>query len=187
MPMVMCYLVEAGFRRAMGLSLESGRFVTDADDEHVPIVVDVDDAFAHLYFPHENPVGKRINISGFDVQAEIIGVVHHVKQWGLGADPASAVEGQIYYPFMQLPEKLMPLAANGVAVVLRTHGAAGPVVAELRRVVSEVEPGDVIYDVKGLDDVLATSLAPRRVTMMLLGAFAVLALVLACVGLYGVV
>lgn len=187
MPMTMCYLVESGFRRAMGLSLERGRFVSDADDEHAPVVVDIDDAFARLYFPHENPVGKRIDITGFDVQAEIVGVVGHVKQWGLGADPASAVEGQIYYPFMQLPEKLMPLAANGVAVVLRTRGAPGPVVAAVRRAVGTVEPGDVIYDVKGLDDILATSLAPRRLTMTLLGAFAVLALVLACVGLYGVI
>ena len=187
MPMTMVYLVESGFRRAMGVTLERGRFVSDADDEHASIVVDVDDAFARLYFPGENPIGRRINITGFDVQAEIIGVVAHVKQWGLGADPASAVEGQIFYPFMQLPEKLMPLAAGGVAVVLRTRGAPGAVVADVGRAVSSVEPGDVVYDVKTLDDVLASSLAPRRVTMMLLGVFAGLALVLACVGLYGVI
>jgi predicted permease len=187
MPMTMCYLVESGFRRAMGLSLERGRFVSDADDEHAAIVVDVDQIFARTYFPNENPVGKRINITGFDVRAEIVGVVRHVKQWGLGTDPASAVEGQIYYPFMQLPEKLMPLAAGGVAVVLRTRSRPGPVVADVRRAVNTVEPGDVIYDVKTFDDILATSVAPRRLTMMLLGAFALLALVLACVGLYGVI
>ena len=187
MPMTMCYLVESGFRRAMGLSLERGRFVSDADDEHAAIVIDVDDMFARTYFPNENPVGKRININGFDVQAEIVGVVRHVKQWGLGTDPASAVEGQIYYPFMQLPEKLMPLAAGGVAVVLRTRARPGAVVADVRRAVNIVEPGDVIYDVKTFDDILATSVAPRRITMILLGAFAVLALMLACVGLYGVI
>ncbi|HTI61916.1 MAG TPA: ABC transporter permease [Gemmatimonadaceae bacterium] len=187
MPMVMCYLVESGFRGAMGLSLERGRFVSDADDERAPVVVDVDDVFARTYFPNENPVGKRINIAGFDVQAEIVGVVAHVKQWGLGTDPASAVEGQIYYPFMQLPEKLMPLAADGVAIVLRTRSTPGAVMVDVRRVVGAVEPGDVIYNVSTFDEILATSLAPRRVAMTLLGAFAVLALVLACVGLYGVI
>jgi predicted permease len=186
LPMVMCYLVEAGFRQAMGLSLERGRFVADADDEHSPVVVDIDDAFARLYFPDENPIGKRINLTGFDVQAEIVGVVAHVKQWGLGADPASAVEAQIFYPFMQLPDKLMPLAAGGVAVVMRTRGTSGAIMTAVRRAVTAAEPGDVVYDVKSLDDILATSLAPRRLTMILLGAFAVLALVLACVGLYGV-
>ena len=187
MPMTMVYLVESGFRRAMGVTLERGRFVSDADDEHAPIVVDIDDAFARVYFPGENPIGRRINITGFDVQAEIIGVVAHEKQWGLGADPASAVEGQIFYPFMQLPEKLMPLAAGGVAVVLRTRGAPAAVIADVGRAVSSVEPGDVVYDVNTLNQILATSLAPRRVTMMLLGVFAGLALVLACVGLYGVI
>ena len=187
MPMAMVYLVESGFRRAMGVSLERGRFVSDADDEHAPVAIDIDDAFARLYFPGENPIGKRVNITGFDVQAAIVGVVAHVKQWGLGADPASAVEGQIFYPFMQLPEKLMPLASGGVAVVLRARGAPGAVIADVRRAVSSVEPGDVIYDATTLEDILRKSLAPRRVTMMLLGAFAALALALACVGLYGVI
>lgn len=187
MPMTMCYLVESGFRRAMGLALKQGRFVTDADDEHAPVVIDVDEAFARLYFPNESAIGQRINIAGFEVQAEIVGIVGHVKQWGLGADPATAVEGQIFYPFMQLPDKLMPLAADGVAVVLRTHGVPETVLAGVRRAVDAVEPGDVVYDVRTLDGILATSLAPRRLTMILLGAFAALALVLACVGLYGVI
>lgn len=63
----------------MGVSLERGRFVSDADDEHASVVVDIDDAFARLYFPGENPIGRHINITGFDVQAEIVGVVAHVK------------------------------------------------------------------------------------------------------------
>src|SRR6185312_12052864 len=70
MPQTMCYLVEAGFRQAMGLRLEGGRFVTARDDERSPVVVDIDDVFARTYFPNENPIGKRINITGFDVQAE---------------------------------------------------------------------------------------------------------------------
>jgi predicted permease len=187
MPQTMCYLVEGGFRQAMGVRLERGRFVTPQDDERSPRVVDIDDAFARTYFPNENPIGKRINLAGFDVQAEIVGVVHHVKQWGPAADPTSAIEAQIYYPFMQLPEKLMPMVADAVAVVLRTKSDPTAVMAAVRRAVADLEPGDVIYRVQTMDDVLASSLAARRLSMMLLSVFAVLALVLACAGIYGVI
>jgi len=187
MPQTMCYLVEGGFREAMGVRLERGRFVTPRDDERAPLVVDIDDVFARTYFPGESPIGKRINIAGFDVQAEIVGVVHHVKQWGLDADPSAAIEAQIYYPFMQLPEKLMPMVADAVAVVLRTRSEPAEVMTAVRRAVGDVEPGVVIYRVQTLDDVLAGSVAARRLSMILLSVFAILALILACVGIYGVI
>ncbi len=187
MPQVMFYLVESGFQQAMGTTLQRGRFVTPQDDEHAPLVVDIDDAFARTYFPNQNPVGRRINIASFDVQAEIIGVVGHIKQWRLDADPKSAVEAQIYYPFMQLPEKMMPLVANAVAVVLRTRGDPASVMSDVREATNAFESGDVIYAVQTMDDVIANSYAARRLSMMLLGVFAAMALILACVGIYGVI
>jgi predicted permease len=187
MPQVMFYLVEAGFQPAMGITLERGRFVTAQDDEHSPLVVDIDDAFARTYFPNQNPIGRRINIASFDVQAEIVGVVGHIRQWRLDADPKSAVEAQLLYPFMQLPEKMMPLVANAVAVVLRTHGDPAAVMSSVRTVTNAFEPGDVVYAVQTMDDVIANSYAARRLSMMLLGVFAALALILACVGIYGVI
>ncbi len=187
MPQAMFYLVEAGFRQAMGVTLERGRFITPQDDEHAPVVVDIDDVFARTYFPQENPIGKRIHIAGFDVQAEIVGVVGHVKQWGLDADAKSAIEAQFDYPFMQLPEKLMPLAADAVAVVLRTEGDPTGVMDAVRRAVAEIDPREVVYNVQTMDEVVSNSFAARRLSMILLGAFAALALVLACVGIYGVI
>jgi putative ABC transport system permease protein len=187
MPQTMVYLVENGFREAMGVRLERGRFVTPQDDEHAAIVVDIDDAFARTYFPDENPIGKRINLVGFDVQAEIVGIVHHVKQWGLDADPGSAIEAQVYYPFMQLPEKLMPMVADAVAVVLRARSDPTEVMAAVRRAVGALEPSDVIYRVQTMDDVVASSFAARRLSMILLSGFSMLALALACVGIYGVI
>ncbi len=133
MPQAMFYLVEAGFEQAMGITLQRGRFVTPQDNENAPVVIDIDDVFAHTYFPRENPIGKRVNLTQFNVQAEIVGVVGHVKQWGPGADSKSAVEAQFYYPFMQLPEKLMPMAASGVAVVLRTAGDPAAIMKLVRR------------------------------------------------------
>jgi predicted permease len=187
MPQAMFYLVEAGFQQAMGVTLERGRFITPQDDEHAPVVVDIDDVFARTYFPHQNSIGKRINLAGFNVQAEIVGVVGHVKQWGLDADAKSAIEAQFDYPFMQLPEKLMPLAADAVAVVLRTEGDPTAVMGSVRRAVEEIDPREVVYNVQTMDEVVSNSFAARRLSMILLGVFAALALVLACVGIYGVI
>jgi predicted permease len=187
MPQAMFYLAEAGFQQAMGVTLERGRFITPQDDENAPVVVDIDDVFARTYFPHENPIGQHIHIEGFGVQAEIVGVVGHVKQWGLDADPKSAIEAQFDYPFMQLPEKLMPLAADAVAVVLRTEGDPTAVMESVRRAVQEVDPREVVYNVQTMNEVVSNSFAARRLSMILLGVFAALALVLACVGTYSVI
>jgi len=187
MPQAMFYLVESGFRQAMGITLERGRFVADQDNEKSPTVVDIDDVFARAYFPHQNPIGQHIHFAEFDNEAEIVGVVRHVRQWGPGNDPKSAVEAQFFYPFMQVPEKLMPLLAGQVGVVLRTQGDPAAVMGQVRHAVAEIDPGDVVYGVETLDDVIATSLAARRLSMMLLGIFASLALALACVGIYGVI
>ena len=187
MPQAMFYLVEAGFQQAMGVTLERGRFITAQDDEHAPVVVDIDDVFARTYFPQENPIGKRIHIAGFEVQAEIVGVVGHVKQWGLDADAKSAIEAQFDYPFMQLPEKLMPLAADAVAVVVRTEGDPTLVMPAVRRAVAEIDPREAVYNVQTMDEVVSHSFAARRLSMILLGVFAALALALACVGIYGVI
>lgn len=187
MPQSMFYLAEAGFQQAMGITLQRGRFITSQDNENAPVVIDIDDAFARTYFPHEDPIGKHVHLEQFNVDAEIVGVVGHVKQWGPGGDAASAIQAQFFYPFMQLPEKLMPLAAGGAAVVLRTQGDPAAIMGAVRRAVAEHDPREIIYGVQTMQGVLAGSLAPRRLSMLLLTAFAVLALVLCCIGIYGVI
>ncbi|MBV8208043.1 MAG: ABC transporter permease [Acidobacteria bacterium] len=186
MPGAMFYLAEAGFQQAMGITLARGRFISSQDDERTPPVVDIDDVFARTYFPGEDPIGKHIHLEQFGVEAEIIGVVGHVRQWGLDRDPQGAIEAQFYYPFMQLPERLMPLVAKAVAVVLRTPADPRLVMAQVRRAVASINPGEVIYNVETMEEVVATSFAARRLSMVLLSVFAALALVLASVGIYGV-
>jgi len=181
------FLVESGFQQAMGITLQRGRFVTDQDNENTLIVIDIDDSFARMYFPDQDPIGKRINFTEFNVQAEIVGLVGHVKQYGLDTDPKGSIQAQFFYPFMQLPEKLMPLVAKSVAVVLRIQGDPTAVMGQVRETVKEIDPSQVIYNVQTMDDVVATSYAARRLTMILLGVFAALALALACVGIYGVI
>jgi predicted permease len=187
MPQAMFYLVEEDFSRAMGMTLKRGRFITVHDNENAPLVIDIDDVFARTYFPDENPIGKRVNLTQFNVQAEIVGVVGHLKQWGPGGDAKSAIEAQFYYPFMQLPEKLMRLAAGGVAVVLRAAGDPTAVMKSVRGAVREIGSQEVIYSVQTLDEVVADSLSARRLAMVLLAIFAGLALLLCCAGTYGVI
>ena len=187
MPGAMFYLVEAGFEQAMGITLERGRFVTPQDNENTPLVIDIDDVFARMYFPHEDPIGRRVNLTQFNVQAEIVGVVGHIKQWGPGADEKGAIQAQFFYPFMQLPEKLMRLAAGGVAVVLRIEGNPAGVMRQVRNAVEQIDSREVIDGVQTLDEVIAGSLAPRRLSMILLAIFAGLAVLLSCVGVYGVI
>jgi predicted permease len=181
------FLVESGFREAMGITLLRGRFVTDQDNENTPIVIDIDDNFASTYFQGQDPIGKYINFTEFNVQAEVVGIVGHVKQYALDADPPGALQTQFFYPFMQIPEKVMSLVAKSVAVVLRTHGDPTSIMGQVRETVREIDPHEVIYNVQTMDDVIATSYAARRFTMFLLTGFAVLAMMLACVGIYGVV
>jgi len=187
MPQAMFYLVESGFQQAMGVTLQRGRFITPMDSEHAPMVIDIDDVFARTHFPGEDPIGKRVNLTQFNVQAEIVGIVGHIRQWGPGADDASAIEAQFFYPFMQLPEKLMSHTAGGVAVVLRTAGDPGAVMQQVREGVARIDSRDLVYNVQTMDDVIAGSLAARRLSMMLLGVFAALAMALACIGIYGVI
>jgi len=187
MPQSMYYLVEAGFEQAMGIILERGRFITAQDNENAPVVIDIDDVFARSIFGDEDPIGKRVNLTQFNVQAEIVGVVGHIKQWGPGADESSSIRAQFFYPFMQLPEKLMPMVANSVAVVLRTAGDPAAVMALVRREVEQIDSREVIYGVRTMNEVIEGSFAARRLSMILLAIFAALALVLSCVGIYGVI
>jgi len=181
------YLAEAGFQQAMGITLQRGRFITPQDDEHASRVIDIDDVFARTYFPNQDPVRKRVNLEQFDVQAEIVGVVAHVKQWGPAADEKSAIQAQFFYPFMQLPEKLMPLVANGVAVVVRTNSDPAAVMGQVRAAIRELDPREVIYNVQTMEELWSSSMASRTFSMILLSIFAALALAVACVGLYGVI
>ncbi|HTB96102.1 MAG TPA: ABC transporter permease [Terracidiphilus sp.] len=187
MKQAMFYLVESGFQQAMGMTLLRGRFVSDHDDENSPVVVDIDDAFARTYFPDQNSVGRHIHLALFDKEAEIVGVVGHVRQWGPGNDPKSVIEAQFYYPFMQMPESLMAGVADGVAVVLRTREEPAALMGAVRSAATEVDSGAVIYSVETMTEVISKSLATRRLSMILLGSFATLALFLSCVGIYGVI
>lgn len=181
------YIVEPDYLRVLGIPLERGRFFNSLDNERSSLVVAIDEVFAQKYFPGENPVGKHINIDRFDQPAEIVGVVGHVKQWGLDRDDTESLRAQIYVPCMQMPDPFIAMAPSGGQVVLRSNGAVPDLYVSIRRANAEMSGEQVLYNPQTMEQVISDSLAPRSFSMILLGAFAALALLLASIGIYGVI
>jgi len=182
------YVVGPDYLKVMGIRLLRGRFFTERDDEHSPPVVVLDEAFARQYFPNDNPVGKSVHLEILekDTKAEIIGVVGHVKQWGIASDDARLLQAQVYFPFMQLPDELMSGVPSGVQVLVRTAGRASAVFDPIRHAVQDMDSQQVAFGAQTMEDAIAVSIASQRYTAIILGIFAALALLLSCVGVYGV-
>ena len=180
------YIVEPGYLKAMEIPLLRGRFFTNQDNEHSPRVVVVDDVFARKYFPNENPVGKRILRDDASPE-EIVGVVGHVKQWGLDADDTEKLRAQIYIPCMQMPDAFITMQASGSTVIIRSRQAGTGLLDSIRHASQQISSEQIIFNPQTMDQIIADSLAERRFPMILFGAFAALALLLASVGIYGVI
>lgn len=180
------YIVEPGYLKAMEIPLLRGRFFTNQDNEHSPRVVVVDDVFARKYFPNENPLGKRILRDDASPE-EIVGVVGHVKQWGLDADDTEKLRAQIYIPCMQMPDAFITMQASGSTVIIRSRQAGTGLLDSIRHASQQISSEQIIFNPQTMDQIIADSLAERRFSMILFGAFAALALLLASVGIYGVI
>ena len=181
MNMALVYRVEPGYLTAMGIPLKQGRFFSDQDDERSQSVVVIDEVFARKYFGDADPVGKRIHQDGQDPQ-QIVGVVGHVKQWSIDSDEEQTLQAQLYEPFRQVS-----VGWAGVGVVMRSEGGASAPFDSIRRIVQSHNKQNVISRPQTMNEVIAASLARQRFSMILLDAFAVVALLLASLGLYGVI
>jgi predicted permease len=180
------YIVDPGYLDVMGIPLRSGRFFTPQDDERAPLVAVVDDVFARQYFRGEDPIGKRIVLNNGERKLEIIGVVNHVKQWGLDLDDTNSLRAQLYIPCMQMPDDFIAME-NGSQMVVRYRGALATTLDAIRRTNRNISNQQVIYSDQTMESIVAESITSRRFAMILLGAFAALALILASIGTYGVI
>ena len=182
------YIVGPDYLKVMSIPLKRGRFFTTHDDEHSTPVVVVDEVFASRYFPSQDAIGKRIHIKGFDQPAEIVGVVAHVIQWGLDSDETQQLRSELYVPTMQMPEQFLKMIASGTTLVVRSNPAAAPGLGEqVRRLSSQMSSLQVVFGMQTMDEIISVSLASRRFSMILLASFAALALLLAAIGIYGVI
>ncbi len=189
MSWVIDYVVDPDYLQIMQTPLRSGRFFTARDDENAPRVIVIDDVLARQYFPNEDPVGKHLflEIGQANIQAQIIGLVAHVNQWGLDTDNTERLRAQLYFPFMQLPDPTMALAPTGMRMVVRTRTAAPGIFDSIRHNVQKKNSEQVVYGAQTMPEVISDSTATRRFSAVLLGSFALVALLLSGVGIYGVI
>lgn len=165
--------VTEGYFGTLGIPLLKGRAFSETDDTaSVPVVV-INETMVRRFFPEGDAVGKRIQIN--EAWREVVGVVGTVKNYGLDADDRY----QTYLPVRQINPDLLTL-------VVRTDGDPSSLTSPLRRAVSAADPNVPVYGVRTFQDLLDASLSRRRFTLALLGGFASLALLLAAVGVYGV-
>ena len=196
-PLMEACLVTPDYFRAMNIPLKSGRYFTDRDDRSflrdkdlskmsdmertmagVNSVI-IDEEFARRYWPNEEAVGKRIRLGGDDPRArvlDVVGVVGRVKMEGLSQD-SNRVQG--YFPFNQLGN-------GGMTVIVKGQSDPNQLISSLRQQVKAVDPDQPIYNIRTMDEIRSESVASERLNLTLLSIFAGIALILAIVGIYGV-
>ncbi|MDE3198346.1 MAG: ABC transporter permease [Acidobacteriota bacterium] len=184
-PVALATCVTPEYLKTMGLELREGRFFNEQDRPNTAPVAVVDDMLARQTFGEAAAAGRRIWIDGFTDPLEIVGVVRHVRHWGLAQDDGNQIHAQIYYPFAQLPDRYVRRWSELMSIAVRTRDAPGTVVDTLRQVIGS--GGDrAVYEVQTMEQLAAASVARQRFLLVLFGAFSGVALALACVGIYGV-
>jgi putative ABC transport system permease protein len=196
-PLLEACLASPDYFETMGIPLIKGRYFTEQDNRsHVTEemkkgktenqlmglgvnAIIIDEEFANKYFPGEDPIGKQIRMGGSDPSnpmMNVVGVVGRVKMDGLNTD-SNRVQG--YFPFRQLP-------FSGMTVIIKATGDPNALVAAARKQILAVDSDQPIYEIRTMDEIKSESITTERLNLTLLGIFAGVALVLALVGIYGV-
>jgi len=178
-------IVTPDYLNAMQTPLRRGRFFTEGDNLASSPVVVIDDVLAKHIFPGQDPVGQRFSIMVLG-PVQVVGVAGHIKYWGLDSDDTAKIRDQIYFPFTQVPDKFMSGALVGLTLMVRSGPEPLSLVPAVRAQVAGPTQDQPIYAVRKMEQIISESLAERRFTMLMLIIFAAAALLLAAVGIYGV-
>lgn len=180
--------VSPDYLKVMRLALRHGRFLTEQDQLGREGVAVIDEAMAQQAFPGEDPIGKHLWIGlGFGSDpVRVVGVVDHVLQSGPAGDDQAKVRAQLYYPLAQVPDKYLPRWSQLMSIAVRSHGDPSALLKSMRLSVREAGDNRVLYQVRTLEELSEGTIAQQRFLLLLFAIFAGLALLLACVGIYGV-
>jgi predicted permease len=172
--------VSPGYFATMKIPVKRGRVFTDQDRSNTTAVALIDETLAREYWPNQDPIGQHISSGGPKTPwATIVGVVGHTKTSDLAAD---VVKGRYYYPLLQ-----QSFSFPFTTFIARTDADPARLTSPLREAVRAIDPSLAVSRIKLLSDLVSASLAPRRFVVTLLGIFAGLALLMAVIGLYGVI
>src|SRR5690349_21560482 len=198
LPMVLASSATPDYLKVMGIPLLEGRFFDDHDRLGSELVIVVDDVLAKSAFGGKDALGKSLWIPDMpcvqltdafvDCSApyKIIGVVGHVRYWGLAGDDQAQVRAQLYYPFAQVAPPFLRRWSQLMSIAVRTRVPPLTVVELLRQELRGAASDQVLYQVRTMEQLAHNSLALQRFLLLLFGIFAALALALACIGIYGV-
>jgi putative ABC transport system permease protein len=169
-------VVSPDYFRSMGIPIVRGRAFTELDAMNAQSVGIVSESAARYFWPGEDPIGKLTQVGAQLGWSPVVGVAADVHQHALGDPPPLT----IYVPYAQDPWPFMSL-------VVRTSVEPASAASAVQRAIHLVDNDQPVYNVSTMDDVVAASVSPQRMRMLLLGLFAVAAVTLACVGIYGVI
>ena len=182
-PLASYLAVTPSFFDAMGMRLVRGRALTDRDNENSPLAVVVNQTLVNRYFSGQDAIGKRLEIGFSDPPRwrEIVGIVADVRSNGLDQD--SPV--QVFAPYFQMPS-FPSSTVSPITVLARTAGEPGPIATPMRAAILEVDRSQPVFAIQPMTEIVAKSVAQRRLSLILLAFFAASALLLAAIGVYGV-
>lgn len=184
MPETLLYIISPDYLRVMGIPLLRGRFFTSQDNAQSPRVGVIDEDFARRHFADQDPIGRRVNME--DTTVEIVGVVGHTEQWAHDDKFSSSVKVQLYTLAEQVPDVWLEFVTKGAGVMVRTQSPNYPTVDTIRSAMLQLNSEQVTFGFQSMDQIIESSLKSRQFAMILLGVFAAVALVLASIGIYGV-